>query len=377
MTKLGKYIKIIGGGTPSKAIESYWGGDIPWMSVKDLKSDNIYSTVDSITREGVANSATNIVPSGSLIISTRMAVGKPAITHISTAINQDLKAIEVSKELNKKFLFYLFKKSQKYFERISTGATVKGIKLGSITDLEVDLPPLEDQKRIAAILDAADEVRQKNKALIEKYNQLTQSLFLDMFGDPVTNPKGWEKVSLKELCDFTRKSIKPEDINDGDYYIGLESIQKKTGRIIEKVEVEKGELKSNKFWFDPNYILYGKLRPYLNKVAKPHFEGICSTDIIPIKPIKEKSAKEFIVSLMRGSWFVAFADERSSGANLPRISPKEVEKYHTISPPLKIQNQFAERVQAIETQKSQAEDSLKKSEDLFNALLQRAFKGEL
>lgn len=249
--------------------------------------------------------------------------------------------------------------------------------ISKYSQLQVRIPPLEEQKKIAAILDAADAYRQKTKALIDKYDQLTQSLFLDMFGDPVTNPKGWKKAPLSTICDFSKTTIKPEEIKEGDAYLGLESIQKSTGKIIEKFSVAAGELKSNKFFFDENYILYGKLRPYLNKVAVPDFSGVCSTDIIPLKPIADHSVKAFIVSLLRGDWFVSYADERSSGANLPRISPKEVQKYSSIIPPLEFQNQFAERVAQIEKQKQQAEASLVKAEELFSSLLQRAFKGEL
>ena len=267
-----------------------------------------------------------------------------------------------------------------YYRMMKTGIDTELHKrywISKYSKLKIPLPPLDQQKKIAAILDAADAYRQKTKALIEKYDALTQSLFLDMFGDPVSNPKGWDKVALNELCDFKKTSVKPEEIETGDTYIGLECIEKQTGKILERFIVEAGEIKSNKFWFDSNYILYGKLRPYLNKVANPDFEGVCSTDIIPIRPILKNTAKEFIISLLRGSWFVSFADERCSGANLPRISPKEVEKYQTINPPIKLQNQFADSVQAIEEQKAQAQASLAKADHLFNSLLQRAFKGEL
>src|SRR5690554_1575978 len=248
---------------------------------------------------------------------------------------------------------------------------------GNLKKLKIPLPPLPTQKKIASILDAADAYRQKTKALIEKYDELTQSLFLDMFGDPVVNEKGWEKVQLSKLCSFDKMSVKPDDIKEGETYLGLECFEKMTGNILNKFTVHAGELKSNKFWFNKDYILYGKLRPYLNKVAVPTFEGVCSTDIIPIKPIKNITTKEFITSLMRGDWFVSFADERSSGANLPRISPREVEKYRSINPPFPLQNQFAEHVQKIEAQKAQAQESLEKAEELFNSLLGRAFKGEV
>ncbi|MBT3383585.1 MAG: restriction endonuclease subunit S, partial [Prolixibacteraceae bacterium] len=126
--RLGDYITLVGGGTPSKKVDSFWNGDISWASVKDFKSDYISSTQDKITIEGVNNSATRIVPSGTLLIATRMAVGKVAFSQIDIAINQDLKAITCSNELSKRFLFYQLKSKSKYFERVSSGATVKGIK---------------------------------------------------------------------------------------------------------------------------------------------------------------------------------------------------------------------------------------------------------
>jgi len=284
------------------------------------------------------------------------------------------------KRLYNKYFYFLLRSPfiENQIKTQQKGGTQKFVTLKILRSLKIPLPPLSIQQKIADILDEADKLRQLNKQLISTYDALTQSLFLvEMFGDPVTNPKGWEKKALKELCDFDKVSVKPEDIKEGETYIGLESIKKETGEISEKFIVKSGEIKSNKFWFNNEYILYGKLRPYLNKVANPTFEGVCSTDIIPIKPIDDMSSKEFIISLMRGSWFVAFADERSSGANLPRISPKEVEKYNAIKPPIQLQNQFSEHIQLIEQQKQQAKEALQKSEDLFNSLLQKAFKGEL
>ena len=295
-------------------------------------------------------------------------------------LNQRVARIRVtSSDLDSQYLFYVLNSDRFENDAINNSAGVAQLNLSTkwVNEYEIPFPPLEEQKKIAAILDAADDYRQKTKALIDKYDQLTQSLFLDMFGDPVTNPKGWKKAPLSTICDFSKTTIKPEEIKEGDAYLGLESIQKSSGKIIEKFTVAAGELKSNKFFFDENYILYGKLRPYLNKVAVPNFSGVCSTDIIPLKPIADHSVKAFIVSLLRGDWFVSYADERSSGANLPRISPKEVQKYSSIIPPLELQNQFAERVAQIEKQKQQAEASLLKAEELFNSLLQKAFKGEL
>ena len=88
---LGEVFDFTGGGTPSKKVKSYWGGSIPWASIKDIKGDTLDSTVDTITKDGVKNSATNIAEPGDLILATRINPGRPIISNIRTAINQDLK----------------------------------------------------------------------------------------------------------------------------------------------------------------------------------------------------------------------------------------------------------------------------------------------
>jgi len=361
----------------------YTDSGYPLITSKNLKQGKIdFSDVNFISEDDyLAINKRSKVDKGDILYSMIGSIGNYA--YVDKEPDYAIKNVALFKFTNEKlynkYFLHLINSTviKRQIERTMKGGTQKFVSLKILRNLKIPLPPIDQQKKIAAILDAADAYKQKTKALIEKYDELTQSLFLELFGDPVSNPMEWDKVALNELCDFKKTSVKPEEIETGDTYIGLECIEKQTGKILERFIVEAGEIKSNKFWFDSNYILYGKLRPYLNKVANPDFEGVCSTDIIPIRPILKNTVKEFIISLLRGSWFVSFADERCSGANLPRISPKEVEKYQTINPPLKLQNQFAERVQAIEAQKTQAQESLAKAEDLFNSLLQRAFKGEL
>jgi type I restriction enzyme S subunit len=377
--KIKDFSTVITGGTPSTAKNEYWdGGNIPWLNSGELNQDIIISTRNYITKEGLKNSSTRLMPPNTILIAlTGSTTGVVGFLTFEACANQSVTGILPSNLHEPKYLYYYLKSIRKQVISDAYGGAQPHISQAYVKDLQIPLPPLPTQQKIASILDAADTLRQKDKALLAKYDELTQSLFLDMFGDPVSNSKGWVKVELKSLCSFKKKSIKPEDIVQGENYVALDSIEKVTGKITTLYNVDKGELKSNKFWFDNSYILYGKLRPYLNKVALPDFEGVCSTDIIPIQPIHNKSNRLFITSLLRHNSFVAFADERSSGANLPRISPTEIEKYSTINPPFELQNQFAERVKAIEIQKALAQASLDKSEELFDSLLQKAFKGEL
>jgi type I restriction enzyme S subunit len=179
--ELGEVIKLIGGGTPSKDKEEYWNGNIPWASVKDLKSDRLSKTVDKITIEGVNNSVTKIIPKGSLIVATRMAVGRATICEMDVAINQDLKAIKIIENVNVVYLQSLFKSKEKYFDSVSSGATVKGIKIEHITRLKIPIPSLEVQNQFAERVQIIENQKQQAKESLQKSEDLFNSLLQKAF----------------------------------------------------------------------------------------------------------------------------------------------------------------------------------------------------
>ena len=261
---------IIAGQSPPSSTYNQEGNGVPFFQGK-ADFGEIYPTV-----RYWCNSPKKMSKPDDILFSVRAPVGPTNINNITACIGRGLAAIRCN-NIERNYLLHYLRGNEEKIASLGSGSTFKAITIGTLKEIKIPLPPLDQQKKIAAILDAADTYRQKTKALIEKYDELTQSLFLDMFGDPVSNPMEWDKVALNELCDFKKTSVKPEEIETGDTYIGLECIEKQTGKILERFIVEAGEIKSNKFWFDSNYILYGKLRPYLNKVANPDFEGVCST----------------------------------------------------------------------------------------------------
>lgn len=200
--KLGALVAITGGGTPDRSNPAFWGGKIPWATVKDFKTLEISSTTEHITEEGLQGSAANVAPTGSIILPTRMALGKAAINTVPVAINQDLKALRVNdpKVVDRDYLFRFLLSKATYLESQGQGATVKGITLSVLRDLEVPVPPIHEQQRIATILDKADRLRRRRQESIRLADDFVDSLFFTTFGDVDANSHGWDVVRLEDLA---------------------------------------------------------------------------------------------------------------------------------------------------------------------------------
>ena len=140
--------RIIGGGTPSRDDPKFWQGDIPWLTVKDMRTTRPEDAIDHISREAVEASSTNIIPADTVIIATRVGLGKVIRVPYEAAINQDLKALIVPPSIEKAFLEYWFLSIASYLESIGSGTTVKGIRLEQLRELNVPVPPLAEQRRI-------------------------------------------------------------------------------------------------------------------------------------------------------------------------------------------------------------------------------------
>ena len=176
---LGDICQMIGGGTPSKERPEYYCGDIPWATVRDMRTELISETECRITKEAVKNSATNIIPSGNVVIATRVGLGKVCLISQDTAINQDLRAIVPldSKVLSVRFLFLWLKGIAHLIVAEGTGATVQGVKLPFVKSLQIPLPPLAEQKRIVTLLDEAFAHIATAKANAEQNLQNARAVF--------------------------------------------------------------------------------------------------------------------------------------------------------------------------------------------------------
>ena len=149
----------------------------------------------------------------------------------------------------------------------------------------------------------------------------------------------WPEVALKSLANIQRSGVAPDEIIDGTAYLGLEHIAS-GGEILSRQSVAAGELASTKFSFGPSHVLYGKLRPYLGKIALPDFEGVCSTDILPVSPGPNLD-RRYLAYFLRQPQMIEYANKLATGANLPRLSPKALAEFPIPLPPLAEQKRIA------------------------------------
>ena len=325
------------------------------ISTAQLKESG-YPVYGANGKIGFYNEYTHEFPT--LLITCRGATcGTVNISEPKSYVNGNAMALDnLSKDYDLKFLYHYF--GQRGFNDVISGSAQPQITRENLSKVEVPKINLATQQRIAAILDQADAIIQNNRAIVQKYDALTQSLFLEMFGDPVKNEKGWEVVNFEQVLSLKRGYDLPvqERNENGNIpvfgsngILGFHNISKRnepclvTGRsgsigFVHKVDV-------------PCWPLNTTLYSYLTN----------NNNIV------------YLEYLLRN-----FKIERfSHGAGVPTLDRKLVHKENIINVNITLQNQFAERVAMIESQKQQAQLELAKSEELFQSLLQRAFKGEL
>jgi type I restriction enzyme S subunit len=191
------------GGTPSRKVAEYYGGSIPWIKSGDLRENIVTHASEYITELALKKSSANIVPKGAILLAMYGAtVGRMAILGIEAATNQAVcSIIPDPNRAYDRYLYYALRSKVPVFLRSAVGGAQPNISQGLIRSTKILLPPLGEQKRIAAILDKADALRRKRQQAIDLADQFLRSVFLEIFGDPVTNPKGWPVYAVGEITD--------------------------------------------------------------------------------------------------------------------------------------------------------------------------------
>ncbi|EPQ3972194.1 restriction endonuclease subunit S [Acinetobacter baumannii] len=381
--ELGELVDFKGGGTPSRNVEEYWGNSIPWATVKDLNEGiTLTETQEFISELGLKNSASNLIAKGTIIIPTRMALGKVVISEIDVAINQDLKAVFVKDKetLDVKYLLRFLESNKENIASMGKGATVKGITLDQLKAIKIPLQPLAEQRRIASILDKADELRQKRQLAIDKLDQLLQATFIDMFGDPLNNPKGWISCKLGNLVSIKGGGTPSRNIDEywnGDIpWVTVKDFKENLfiNGAIESITI--AGVNNSATNIIPKGTLIMPTRMGLGKIALTS-ENVAINQDIKALFIKdnEKISQGFLL------YFLLFIRYQiislGKGATVKGITLEELNAIKTITPPLDLQKKWSKIALSIEDQKQKLYKQLNMQNQLFKSLQNQAFNGTL
>ena len=276
--------------------------------------------------------------------------------------------------LPKLFVYYTMSLSyQKDINNNTTGTTRKRISRKNLEQISIPIPPLSEQEQIVSELDLILGVIDKKKQQLKELDSLAQSIFYEMFGDPVENEKGWEVKPLKEVAPNKVYKGEVPSVNDKYWLLNLDMISSNTGDIIQKCYFDLEEIGNSTIVFNDDNVLYSKLRPYLNKVVAPNEIGYATSELIPLYPDKLALNRVFLASLLRSSIFVEYISSKVAGAKMPRVSMGDFWIFPVILPPLSLQQQFANKIELIEKQKELIKQSIKETETLFNSRMEYYF----
>ncbi len=293
-----------------------------------------------------------------------------------TAVDCTIIRFQPKEILPEWFLFYsLSHKYQTEVNKQVSGATRQRISRKNLGLIEIPLPPLPEQQRIVSILDKAFAAIAKAKANAEQNLKNAKELFESYLQGVFENKgEGWEEKTLGEIVEYDKN----QNTHKGLPYVGLEHIESNSGRFIGSKEPQ--QVKSSTFHFSKQHVLYGRLRPYLNKVLLPDFEGHCSTEIFPIK-VKTEITREFLFYWLIAGSTVKKIDATWTGARMPRANMNQVLEFEFAFPSIKSQQIIVKKLDALSAEVKKVEAIYKQKindlEELKKSVLQKAFSGEL
>ncbi|WP_124641982.1 restriction endonuclease subunit S [Amniculibacterium aquaticum] len=246
--------------------------------------------------------------------------------------------------------------------------------ISKFSKIQIPLPSLSTQKAIAEKLDKADALRKKDQELLAQYDELAQSIFIEMFGDPVKNEMGWEKVIVDKITLPIKNLGK---ITEPDYieYVDISSVDNIRKKIVSTTSYKIDERPSRaQQILKAGDVLLSTVRPNLKNIAVNNCDGfIGSTGFYVFRCKNELIDENFLFEFLNSDSVTSKFEGMVSGANYPALKASDIRNFHVIIPPLALQTAFAEKIKNIELQKALVKRQAEQSEDLFQALLQESF----
>ena len=349
--KLGDICNIKSGGTPSRRKKEYWdSGTIPWVKIGDIKGKYISNTSEFITEQGLNESSAKLFKKGTLLYTIFATLGEVAILDIDATTNQAIVGISHTNEVDTNYLYYFLKSKKEYVNDIGRGVAQNNINLSMLKDIDVYLPSNLEQQKISKVLDKAQELIDKRKEQIEALDELVKSQFIEMFGDPVTNSKGWKKKKLNELGELSRGKSKHRPRNapellGGPYPLVQTGDIANAGIYLKEYTQTYSELglKQSKMWDKGTLCI--TIAANIAKTSILTFDACFPDSVVAFIP-NDKTNNMFIQFWM--SFLQKILEDSAPESAQKNINLKILSEQNVIVPPIELQNQFADFVNQVD-----------------------------
>lgn len=373
--RLGDVSVVIGGSTPKTDVEEYWNGNLNWFTPAEINENKYYSTSErKITPEAVKATGLTLMPAGTVLLTSRAPIGKVGIATEDFYCNQGFKNFVCKDGLLNEYLYYALIYFKEEIKGKGRGATFKEISKKVTEAIEIPVPPMEVQQQIVAELDKINEVIEDCRALLRNLDALAQSLFYDYFGDPVSNPKVFNKKHLKDIASV---KIGPFGslLHKEDYISGgtplVNPIHMQNGYVLADndftIDDNKKVTLSN-YLLKNNDIVFGR-RGDIGRCAliTASEDGyLCGTGSLFVRFSISINSLFALWCFMQPS-VRKFLIDKAKGATMLNINCGIVESIPVILPPLELQEKFAERIKQIEEQKKTVEETIESMQTLLDS----------
>ncbi|MEJ5377490.1 MAG: restriction endonuclease subunit S [bacterium] len=378
--------RFISGGTPSTKIEEYWQGDIPWITGADFLDGEVAIGRRYINKSAVNNSATNIVPKGSILMVTRTGVGKIAIAPADVAISQDITGIVPKSGLSAKYVLSAIRNKMAIILAAQRGATIKGITRKDIEILPIPLAPPSEQRRIVEILDQADALHKKRAEADAKAARILPALFYKMFGDPLTLINSGEGVPLSELEVDLQNGFAcgEKDVEDGVPHLRMNNIDDSGVLNLELVRTVPLDRDSERYRLIKRDVLFmgtnsedkiGKTCLFLPPDERTY---LFSNHLIRLRVFDSRITPEYLASFLHLLWSKRFFPSIAKRwVNQSTVAQSSLAALRIPLPDEKPLQVFTKAFQNLLSLRAQRVRSGETLDQTFAVLLHRAFTGDL
>jgi type I restriction enzyme, S subunit len=389
---LERLVRIVGGGTPSKTRSDLWNGTIPWVSPKDMGNRDLEDAEDHISETAVRESATQVVPAGSVLIVVRSGIlvrrFPISVARTPVALNQDLKALLPGGALIPDFLAYALEAKSDHVLRdcVKRGATVHSVDIGKLQKVVLPVPAPSEQRRIVEILDQADELRTRRADADRRGERILPALFIEMFGDPHSNPRCWNTGQLGDVIVDTQYGTSKKASSDGAGVLVLRMNNiSASGQVdlSDKKYVDLDERELERLALHPGDILFNRTNS-AELVGKTGLWNRCDLPAVPASYLIRcrvdcaRVTPAYTWAFMNTAFMKSILAAKARRAiGMANINATELRRLPAFFPPLELQTAFGTRLRQLDQvaeRRSRARTSI---ERLFRLILDRAFAGEL